>query len=135
MANLDITELLSDPDLCDRFQYVRQTEQVDANGYAQRNAITRRAYGSVQPASGQTLKLFPNLTNVTGAIEIWTKAPLQIATATLQSDLVLWKNATYIVAERLDDWTHFGVGFVHAVCTLQSLESQGTDGMNGNATQ
>ncbi len=135
MANLDITELLSDPDLCDCFQYVRRLEQVDTKGRAQNNRVIKKAYGSVQPASGQTLKLFPNLTNVSGSIEIWTKAPLQIATTTLQADLILWKNSTYIVAERLDDWQHFGAGFCHAVCVLQSLESQGTDGVNGNAGQ
>lgn len=122
MANLDIRELLSDPDLCDKFTYLKRVELVDPKGEGQLFPRGRQGYGSVQPASGNTLKQLPNLTNVSGVIEIWTRAPLQLATETTQADVIYWKGDRYLVAEKLDDWQHFGAGMCHAVCTLMNLE-------------
>lgn len=120
MPDLDVTDLMTDPDLASQFRVIRSQETIDEHGRPQftpRNYVT---YGSVQPASGRTLQLLPDLANVSGSIEIYTRFRLQENDGTFAADQVVWQNKTYLIMTVVD-WSAFGRGWVRAVGTLQNL--------------
>lgn len=120
MANIDISELMFDPDFVDSFCVIRGVQQIDADGRAQTlQPIRTDAFGSVQPASGRTMQFFPELVRTDGVIEIYTVYGLQIETDGAAADEVLWRGKTYVVTH-IDDVNNFS-GFVHAIATLKNL--------------
>jgi hypothetical protein len=123
LANLDVSELLDDPDFCDHFRFIRRIETVDDKGRAVATERRLYGYGSVQPLSGRTLQLMPALANVSGSIEIWTKTPLQTQTKTLMPDVVEWRGNHYLISAIPGDFSNFGRGFQRYVGTLHDLQA------------
>lgn len=117
MATFDVDDVLDDPDFQDEFQVVRQDETVDTT--TGRSIDTpesgEKVVGIVQPASGSTLQLMPDLARTAGVIEIWTRYNLQGETDTTAPDIVLWNGKHYTVSHT-DPWTNWGDGYTHAVC-------------------
>lgn len=120
MANVDVTELLTDPDFVNTFTVVRTNTGVDQHGRVVRTTTQIDAVGSVQPASGQALQLLPDLTMARGAIEIWTKFDFNVVTTPAEADQVIWQGRTY-VAVQVDDYLNYGQGFSHAVLTMKNV--------------
>jgi hypothetical protein len=127
MANIGIPELLNDPDFCDPFHFVRRTENVDpTTGRSAFTSQTFCGYGSIQPLSGQALRMMPQLANSEGTIEIWSSTPLQTITSTLKADIVLWNGNQYTVTAIPGNWSNYGGGFCRYVGTLHDLETNGS---------
>jgi len=121
MAELDVSELMSDPDFISPFQVIRSGETIDVHG---RTLLapqpTKKIFGVIFPISARTMNMLADAINVNGAIEIYTKFRLEGSSKTTQADTVFWQNNTYVVAN-VQSLTHFGLGFVHAVCQLKDL--------------
>jgi hypothetical protein len=128
MANIDVSELMLDPDFCDEFSYLRRIEDVSLKGRSEGHVTQLTGYGSIQPLSGQVLRMMPQLANTEGTIEIWSTTPLQTLTDTLKADIVIWKGSRYTVTAIPGNWSHFGNGFCRYVGTLKDLVTKGTDG-------
>lgn len=119
MANLDVTDLLADPDTCDPFQVIRRPSTIGNNGrvtWTEQGPID--AYGSIQPASGRTLQLRPDLANVDGVIEIFTTAALMTDSADYKADIINWNCQQYIIMGPINSWQNYGYGYGHYVATL-----------------
>jgi hypothetical protein len=119
MANLDVTDLLADPDTCDPFQVIRRPSKIGTDGrltWTPQGPID--AYGSLQPASGRTLQLRPDLANVDGVIEIWTTAALMTDSADYKADLIQWNCQTYVCMGPMESWQNFGYGFGRYIAVL-----------------
>jgi hypothetical protein len=120
MANIDLSDLFNDFDLTDPIPLIRRKSFVDDNGLNQLIEYPPvQIFGSVQPPSGRTLKLMPDLLQADGAIEIWTSSALQSASKNLYGDIIIWQNSRYEVLGPVDDWQNFGGGFTHVVATLK----------------
>ena len=123
MADLDVTDLMDDPDLVSCFKVTRGAETVDGHGRTKitpATPIPQEVWGVVLPISARTMNMMPDAINVSGAIEIWSKYRLEGPSQTTQADTVLWQGNTYLVAN-VQSLTNFGRGFVHAVCQLKDL--------------
>jgi hypothetical protein len=120
MARIDVDGLLDDPDFQDEFTVVRSMETVGTDGLASFVSTTFIASGVIQPASGRSLLLLPDSARVQGAIEIWTKDSLHMNDGYYAADIVSWQNRSYIVSNS-EDFTNFGAGYVHVICTLHKL--------------
>lgn len=122
MALLDVSELMTDPDFVDQtISIVRTAITVGANGRATESITNHPGIrASVQPASGQQLRLLPDAAQQNGAIQIFTTFILQPTAPGYNADQVLWEGNTYTV-ENLSRYTNWGSGFVRAVCALKSL--------------
>jgi hypothetical protein len=118
MANLDVSDLLADPDTCDPFQVIRRPSSIGNNGRISTTDILIDAYGSIQPASGRTLMLRPDLANVDGVIEIYTTAALMTDSADYKADLINWNCQQYICMGPMQSWQHYGYGYGHYVAVL-----------------
>jgi galactose-6-phosphate isomerase len=131
MANIDVTDLLDDPDFIDNFTVNRFRHIVDDNGRAVRASIGAvTTHGSVQPSGGRTMNLMPDMTTVNGSIEIWTKYRLEVASDTSYADIITWQNRHYEV-RTVQPWTNYGKGFVHAICTMLEFLAPAPDNVPG----
>jgi hypothetical protein len=119
VAQIDLSELFTDGDLCDSFQVMRRQSSVDLNGIQEIfTTQTFTAWGSVQPLSSRTLQIMPDLVNAEGAIEIWTSSDIRTSTKGFLPDLIPWQGALYEVIGPIQGWQNFGGGFTHLVATL-----------------
>ncbi len=123
MPLLDVSELFSDPDFATTFYVERTTEDVQPNG---RNrpvtAITTDpVVGVVQPAGPTTLARLAEGSNLTGAVEIWTKFPLSNGKGNdyQGADVVIWQGARYTVIDS-EPWLEYG-GHYRVVARLADL--------------
>lgn len=121
---IDVSDLLDDPDFINSFVVTRRRQTVDGHGRTQTSGVTTAAYGSVQPIRPRTMEVMPDYVNVSGAIEIFTRYRLEGPSEGGSPDEVMWKNRRYRVAE-VEDWGHAGSGFIHAVCELLQFVANG----------
>lgn len=125
MANIDVSEVLEDPDFQDSFGVLRSVENVDSHGRGVLTQARSIAIGVVQPASGRQMELTPEATRTSEMLEIWTQFGLQEATDQTQADIVVWHSKQYVVV-RVDDFDNWGQGYVHVVLSRKDLLPAGT---------
>ncbi len=121
MANLDVSDVLCDPDLVDTgLVCVRSTETLSAGGIASFTPTNQRFAGVVTSDQGKTLERQAAGERVEGSIRIITRFALQDGAAGQTADTVLWRGRTYTVAQ-VQDYSNFGRGFVQAKCDLLQI--------------
>ena len=124
MSGINVDDVITDPDMgSQRFSVIRQGASTDSHGRTLPPDPTlpaTPAVGAVQPASGRTMAMNPELSNVSGVIEIWTQFRLEGPSDTTQADIILYKGRTYMV-HSVQPWIEWGQGFIHATCTLYNL--------------
>lgn len=126
MPQLDVTELLLDPDFAERISVTRQTQTVNSNGV---NVVTPTVYSNlvaiVEAAQGTENQFLEDLARVKGVIQVHTTTFLLTdGTGTFAPDIVTWNSREYLVLV-VNDWSKFGAGYTCATCQLKSL-TQGT---------
>jgi hypothetical protein len=120
MAEIDVSDVVTDPDFQDTFTLIRSVETVDQHGRGSLAATTMTLSGVVQAASGRTMELTPDAVRTSEMLEIWTTFGIQEATQTTQADQVVWKGTTFIVTH-VDVWDNWGQGYRHAVLTRKDM--------------
>jgi len=123
MAELDVSELMTDPDFITKkpFTVIRKQQVVDQHGRAQPGQTNmQQVIGAIYPISARTMNLMQDQINVNGAIEIYTKYRLEGPSNTTYGDTIEYAGNTYLVAN-VQWYGDFGAGFVHAVCQLRDL--------------
>lgn len=121
MAFLDVSDILTDPDfmntglICER-----NVQTVGSNGIAT-NVTTSTAFaGVVTSDNGDLLERNPDGERIKGNLTIHTRFPLDDGSAMNAADIVQWKGRRYTVTV-VNDWSHFGRGFIVATCDLIPL--------------
>ena len=123
MPNVDVTQLFIDPDFASPLLWTTVTETVDDHGRAQFASTQTTIVGVIQPASGRTLAMLPDLVLTSGAVEVWCTADLKESAQGRAPDEICWLGQTYTVTH-VDPWRNEGTGtFTHAVCELKPLQA------------
>ena len=121
MANLDASRVLLDPKLVSRgITCYRTKVDMGNNGRSQKIETTHTFNGVVTTNDGSKMDRRPDGTLIKGAINIHTRFALSSGDADHQADEITWKGRRYIVSQVLDN-THYGRGFVKAICELKPL--------------
>lgn len=121
MANLDVSRVLLDPKLVSRgITCYRTKVDMGSNGRSQKIETTHTFNGVVTTNDGSKMDRRPDGTLIKGAINIHTRFALSSGDADHQADEITWKGRRYIVSQVLDN-THYGRGFVKAICELKPL--------------
>lgn len=121
MANLDLSEIIDDPDFADEFIVVQQNQIINNQGrQTTMRGEPEDAWGSMQPAGDETYQQFPDLTRMEGTLDCFTRATLRMKGATHAPDIVLWQDREYLVVAR-SSYAHFGAGWVRAVLQLREF--------------
>jgi galactose-6-phosphate isomerase len=122
---MDMRDGVLSPELLSSFA-VQRREQNDNNyGRAQNTSLwTIPGRGVITATSPDQLVRLPEEQHMSKTIEIVTTFGLQGPSNGLCPDLVFWHGNEYVV-QIIDDWSNYGPGFVHAVCTsMDSMDNQ-----------
>ena len=118
MPNLDINELLSDPDLAGTcISIIRTTRSTSSGGLTVEVPTNLTAIGAIYPSSDQELSVLSD-EDRTGAfitaVSAFHFVPLTVSNS---PDIVVWENSQYRVM-RTTDYRNYGLGMVVAVCQM-----------------
>jgi hypothetical protein len=116
MPNIDVSELIGDPDFSTTIGVVRSFEELDEHG---RNVIKETyeddVVAVVIAGGGQALALLPDGARISDSIVVYCQKPLQAATESTRGDIVVWNGSRYLV-KISKDWSAWGAGFYNATC-------------------
>lgn len=121
MALLDVTEILTDPDfLTTGMTCERQAQTVGTDGMAVNTPTTFTFSGVVTSNRGDVLDRIAEGQRIVGSITIHTKFQLTDGSGSNSADIVTVLGRKYTVTS-VNDYTHFGRGFVAADCEPLNL--------------
>ncbi|WP_407323587.1 hypothetical protein [Acinetobacter pittii] len=121
MANLDVSDVLLDPDFMESGIICKRTEVIVGNNGRSQEMITKALFsGVVTTNNGIKMDRRADGTLIKGAINIHTQFALIAGDKNTKADEVVWKGKTYIVSQVLDN-LHYGQGFIKAICELKPL--------------
>lgn len=123
MAFLDVTDVLLDPDFMDTGLICnRMTQTVGTDGRAT-NAVTAILIDAVVTSDrGDILHRNADGSRIIGSITLHTPFRLRDGgpDGRADADEVVWDGTTYTVVN-VNDYSHFGRGFICATCDLKPL--------------
>ncbi|EPB9884024.1 head-tail adaptor [Yersinia enterocolitica] len=118
MPNLDVTDVLFDPDFCDMSLRVKRNLQtVDADGFATNTVAEKGFAGVVTVDRSLESRRMMSGNVIGGAILIVTTERLTQGQTGRDADIVTYQNRDYRVSF-VDPYTAYGAGFVQAHCEL-----------------
>lgn len=121
MANLEISDVLLDPDFMSRGLICRRISvEVSNKGRSKTIETTHQFNAVVTSNEGEKLDRQPDGTVMKGAINIHTRFVLSTGDSDHQADEIKWQGCDYIVSQVLSN-AHFGRGFVKAICILKPI--------------
>jgi hypothetical protein len=117
MALLDVTQILTDPDLTDRFSVRRRAESVDSTGFAvETEEFIPNLIGVIVSISPSDLDRQADYQTMSRSITVVSKFALRGEVTGFQPDLVVWRGNNYLV-KHIDPYPQFGPGFFQAECS------------------
>lgn len=119
MPQLDVSELLTDPDFADCLVLKRQLQTM-VNGLAVNQTLPKNFIGVVTSSSGQELDRGPDGERLKQKISVITKTRLMAGRGDYSADIVTWNEHDYTVVQT-NDYSRFGQGFIEAVCEQISM--------------
>lgn len=116
MSQIDVSELMTDPDFAETISIRRALAPTLAN-----EGVATAAYASavpivaiVQPADEADLKMLPEGVNLTDVICVWSGSEISVADETGKgSDILIVNSKSYRVVKR-EDWVSNGCRCVYA---------------------
>tara|TARA_R100000365_G_C2747006_1_gene76578 strand:+ start:1891 stop:2259 length:369 start_codon:yes stop_codon:yes gene_type:complete len=120
MALLDVSEVLSDPDLIEPTGLVRirRVQTVSAQGLASNTETPLAFSGVVTAGKGDSLRRTADGNNAQGNMTVTTTTDLRPEMPGQDADIVVWQGRRYIV-ESIAEYRNFG--YVQAYCDLLPL--------------
>lgn len=121
MANLDVSDVLLDPDfmsiglICTRIAVT-----VNGKGRPEKTETKHKFNAVVTTNDGDKMDRRADGTLIKGAINIHSRFILTQGDSESQADEVLWQGRVYIVLQVLPN-TQYGRGFIKAICELKPL--------------
>ncbi len=106
---IDVSELLTDPDLAQTFQVIRFTGTWNQGEYTQAPSAPITMTGVIQPASSQdAVRFAPEGERLSNLIVVYCTTEIQYSDAKQQeSDIIVWHGNRYRVAQ-VRQWTDHG---------------------------
>lgn len=118
MAQIDVTELLTDPDFVDKIQVVTRRDRVDGLGENQLTENTLNTVGSVQPASGKNIQRLPEALRVANVMDFFFKGEIIATEPGKYSSILVFKNRRFQV-QTIQDWSNWGAGWTQGTCVAE----------------
>jgi hypothetical protein len=118
MANVDVTELLSDPDFVDPIQVITRSQRVDGLGEATYFETILNTFGSVQPANFKTVSKLPEALRVANVSSFFFKGEIIASEPGKYASILVFRGKRYQV-QTVADWTNFGAGYCEGTCVAE----------------
>lgn len=123
MANLDVSDLILDPDFSDSVIVQRNRVSVTGQGVGVSEPTSVQIIATVVPAGSLDLNRLADMELLKGKIRVFTQFPLSAGDTTTTADIIFWQNREYTIIS-VDEYTNFGVGFVDAMADMLSDHNQ-----------
>ncbi len=125
MAQVDVSELLTDPDFVDEVTLIRRESTVGTDGEHEVSAGEESTiYASVQDVEGEDLARLPEGTRLHDALTVYFGGKLYPAGDGTFGDLIVWNGRRYLVHQIAEDFTNWGGGgYVKALCIAENLHA------------
>lgn len=122
MPSLDVSMVLSDPDLADTFSVRRRAETVGQNGrVATTPTLIEDIIGVITWDTGETKRRDDAQISQEG-IKVVTQFSLRDESTGFQPDVIIWRGGEYTVMQT-EPYRHFGEGFTSA----KAVSTRATD--------
>lgn len=118
MAQIDVTEVLSDPDFIDPIALIDRKPSVNSFG---ENVLTESklvTVGSVQPASGRAIQRLPEALRVANMSSFWFKGTIVASAPNKYTSQLVFHGQRYNVVT-VFDWTNWGSGWCEGLCVAE----------------
>ncbi|MDW3684902.1 hypothetical protein RA280_24740 [Cupriavidus sp. CV2] len=121
MALLDVTDVLLDPDFMDAGLLCNRMAQTMGDNGRAANAVTQTPFAAVVTSDkGDILHRNADGSRIIGSITLHTPFRLIDGADGQDADEIVWQGRAYTVVS-VNDYSHFGRGFVCATCDLKPL--------------
>lgn len=117
-AQIDVSQLLADPDFVDEICLVQRTPVVDNFGVNTLQEKSTKTIGSVQPASGKVIQRIPESLRVANMSSFWLKGTIVAGPSKQYTSILIFKGQRYQV-QTVFDWSNFGEGYTEGVCVAE----------------
>ncbi len=119
MAYLDVSDVLLDPEIADKFSVIRRRTSNNTYGEVSNSASTfNGVIGVVTSSSPNDLMRLADDQLMGRHLTIVTRfrlyGPAKNATASFQPDIVVWMGDQFVV-KNIDPYPQYGAGFVQAI--------------------
>lgn len=118
MAQINVTELLTDPDFVDRIQLVTRKTTINSLGENVLQETVLSTVGSVQPAAGRVVQRLPEALRVANVSSFWFKGAIVAVAPGKYSSVLVFKGTRYQV-QLVFDWTNWGEGWCEGTCVAE----------------
>lgn len=115
MAQIDVTDLLHDPDFVDQMQLVTRVPTVNVRGENVIAETIQNSIGSIQPASGKDLQRLPEALRLLDISIFWFQGTIVATAPGKYSSILIFKGKRYQVQNVLD-WGNWGQGWTQGTC-------------------
>lgn len=115
MPDIDVSELLVDPDFVDNFQISRTQSAVGNDGRAHQSAAVVFDVEGVVVPKGTKLVQIEEGQRLESVIEVYVAFQLTAGQDTVSPDIIKWGMRSFRVVA-VEDWSRYGEGFVKATC-------------------
>lgn len=117
MPQLDVSEILSDPDFAEinALVRIRNAQSVGSDGMAVNTPTSTPFTGVVTQATGNQLKRADGGSYIEGSILVHSRLPMTAGMAGIDADQISWVGRVFTVAN-VADYSRFGAGFTCATC-------------------
>lgn len=118
MGQIDVTDLLADPDLVDDLIIIRRNASVD--GFGENKVVERGepSIGVVVPASGKTLLRLPEALRIQSVSSFFVRGKIESDGSCAYPDILMFKGSRYEV-QLINDFTNWGDGWCEGVCVRE----------------
>lgn len=118
MANIDVSELMSDPDFVDPLQIIYRTATVNHLGENVIEETVVETYGSIQPTSGKEYQRLPEGLRSANVRSFWVKGHIKMDGASNYPVLFLYQGERYAI-KMVYDWSNFGASYSEGVAVRE----------------
>lgn len=118
MAQIDVSELMSDPDFVDPIQVVTRVPRVNSLGEVSFFESVLKSVGSVQPADFKVVQKLPDALRVANVSSFWFKGIIIASAPGKYSSILVFKGVRYQV-QTVADWSNFGAGYCEGTCIAE----------------
>lgn len=118
MAQIDVSDLLLDPDFVDPISIIRRTSSVNSFGENVTTELAIFTVGSIQPASSNTISRLPEALRMADVRDFFIKIEIIQDGATLYPDVLIFQNIRYQV-QTAAPWLNYGRGWNVGTCVKE----------------
>ena len=120
MANIDVTQLFTDPDFCDPMKVITRVATVTSKGENLIKETSTLGVGSIQPIDGKALKRLPQSMQVEDLRSFWTNGQIADTEGCEYPSILVFQGRRYIV-KHVFPWSNWGQGWTEGVCVAEAL--------------